>query len=265
VDITEIKATEEALRESRRLLQTAPKLPASGGLVGLRDGTRKLSQCVAASPWGARESRRRKQFRGTHSRLRSVRDTLVHILGGEWIWLAYWKEPSHSPAFLSDLRARRDALFNPDAFPNVAAVRLKWAEVEKEQAEFVNRVTNEALEQMLPFRATQIKLAHLMQHLANHSTYHRGQVALMIGSLAQSLWPRISMCFSWKAPTRLRPHARAVMERPTFSSAGYYREGPRAEWWDPIGRTFPEWVRLSRMTGAGIQFWYEKPSKSAWA
>jgi len=107
----------------------------------------------------------------------------VHILGGEWIWLAYWKEPSHSPAFLSDLRARRDALFDPDGFPNVAALRLKWAEVEKEQAEFVNRVSNESLEQMLPFRATQIKLAHLMQHLANHSTYHRGQVALMMRQL----------------------------------------------------------------------------------
>ena len=39
--------------------------------------------------------------------------------------------------FLADLRKRRDALFNPEAFPNVAAVKLKWEEVEKEQAEFV--------------------------------------------------------------------------------------------------------------------------------
>jgi uncharacterized damage-inducible protein DinB len=36
---------------------------------------------------------------------------------------------------------------------------------------------------MLPFRATQVSLAHLMQHLANHSTYHRGQVALTIRQL----------------------------------------------------------------------------------
>ena len=113
----------------------------------------------------------------------SVRDTLVHIIGGEWIWLAYWKEPSHSSAFLTDLRRRRDALFNPDAFSSVAAVQLKWAEVEKEQTEFVSRVTNESLEQMLPFRTTQIRLVHLMQHLANHSTYHRGQVALMMRQL----------------------------------------------------------------------------------
>ena len=114
---------------------------------------------------------------------RSVRDALVHIIGGEWGWLTYWKEPSPSSAFLTDLWTRQDALFHPSAFPNVAAVQLKWAEVEKEQAEFVNRVTNESLEKMLPFGTTQVSLAHLMQHLANHSTYHRGQVALMMRQL----------------------------------------------------------------------------------
>jgi uncharacterized damage-inducible protein DinB len=114
---------------------------------------------------------------------RSVRDTLVHIIGGEWIWLTYWNAPSHSHAFLADLRTRRDALFSPDTFPNVAAVQFKWGEIEKEQTEFVNRVTNESLEKMLPFRTTQIRLAHLMQHLANHSTYHRGQIALMMRQL----------------------------------------------------------------------------------
>jgi uncharacterized damage-inducible protein DinB len=93
---------------------------------------------------------------------------------------SYWKAPSHSPDFLKNLRTRRDTLFSPDAFPNVTAVQAKWAEVEKEQTEFVNQLTNERLEEMLPFRTTQVRLAHLMQHLANHSTYHRGQVALMM-------------------------------------------------------------------------------------
>jgi uncharacterized damage-inducible protein DinB len=114
---------------------------------------------------------------------RSVRDTLMHIISGEWIWLAYWKKPPDSPALLTDLRTRRDTLFKPDAFPNVAEVHLKWAEVENEQTEFVNRVTDELLEKLLPFRTTQVRLAHLMQHLANHSTYHRGQVALMMRQL----------------------------------------------------------------------------------
>ena len=114
---------------------------------------------------------------------RSVRDTLVHIIGGEWIWLRYWKEPPTNSALLTSLRTRRDLLFNPDSFPNVATVQLKWAEVENEQIEFVNGLTDELLERMLSFRATQVRLMHLMQHLANHSTYHRGQVALMMRQL----------------------------------------------------------------------------------
>jgi uncharacterized damage-inducible protein DinB len=115
---------------------------------------------------------------------RSVRDTLVHIIGGEWGWLTIWKEPSLSSAFVTDLWTRLGALFHPNAFPDVAAVQSRWAEVEREQVEFVNRVTNEFLRRMLPVRTTQISLAHLMQHLANHSTYHRGQVALMMRQLA---------------------------------------------------------------------------------
>jgi len=113
----------------------------------------------------------------------SVRDTLVHIVGGEWGWLTYWKASSHSAALLADLWDRQDALFHPDAFHNLPAVRLKWEEVEKEQTEFVSSVTEEALCKMLPIRATQLSLAHLMQHMANHSTYHRGQVALLMRQL----------------------------------------------------------------------------------
>jgi uncharacterized damage-inducible protein DinB len=113
----------------------------------------------------------------------SVRDALVHIIAGEWGWLKYWKEPTPSAAFATDLRKRRNSLFHPEAFSNVGAVQQEWAEIEKEQAEFVNRVTSESLEKLIPFRTTQIRLAHLMQHLANHSTYHRGQVALMMRQL----------------------------------------------------------------------------------
>ena len=112
-----------------------------------------------------------------------VRDTLLHILGGEWIWLAYWRSPPDSPASLSELRATRDALFSPEAFANIDALQSKWIEVELEQSEFVNRVTNKSLAKMLPFRGTRLTLMHLMQHVVNHSTYHRGQVALMMRQL----------------------------------------------------------------------------------
>ncbi|HSY57950.1 MAG TPA: DinB family protein [Terriglobales bacterium] len=114
----------------------------------------------------------------------SVRDTLVHIVGCEWTWLRCWKEPSPSSVFVTDSWTRHNDLFNPKAFPDFTAVQSKWAEVEREQIEFVNRVTDESLRRMIPVRKSQISLAHLMQHLANHSTYHRGQVASMMRQLA---------------------------------------------------------------------------------
>ncbi|MGB2592515.1 MAG: DinB family protein [Candidatus Acidiferrum sp.] len=48
----------------------------------------------------------------------------------------------------------------------------------------MSRVTNESFGRTLPLRTPQVSLAHLMQHLANLSTYHRGQVALMMRQLA---------------------------------------------------------------------------------
>jgi uncharacterized damage-inducible protein DinB len=115
---------------------------------------------------------------------RSVRDTLLHIVGSEWTWLRCWKEPSPTSAMLTDFWTQHDGLFTPDAYPDLFAVQRKWAEVEGEQADFVNGVTNDSLQRMIPVRTTQITLAHLMQHLANHSTYHRGQVSVMMRQLS---------------------------------------------------------------------------------
>jgi uncharacterized damage-inducible protein DinB len=114
---------------------------------------------------------------------RSVRDTMLHILAGQWTWLTFWKAPAQDDALLADLRTRRQNLFSPEAFSDLDAVGRKWTEVEREQLEFVNSVTTESLQKMLPARNTRISLAHLMQHVANHSTYHRGQVSLMMRQL----------------------------------------------------------------------------------
>lgn len=113
----------------------------------------------------------------------SVRHTLVHIVGGEWIWLQYWKVGSPSVPFINDLRIRRDQFFAAALYPTIAAAEAKWREVEKEQIAFAESLTDEGLNRMLPFRTTHVSLAHLMQHVANHSTYHRGQIALMMRQL----------------------------------------------------------------------------------
>lgn len=114
---------------------------------------------------------------------RSVRDALLHIVASEWGWLTYGKEPSPRAESLPDLWDRCDALFHSDGFPDFTTVQRKWTEVEKEQTEFGKQLTEEALVRPIPFLKTHVPLAHLMYHLANHSTYHRGQIALMLRQL----------------------------------------------------------------------------------
>ena len=45
----------------------------------------------------------------------SVRDTLVHIIAGEWGWLQYWKEPAPDSGFVAEMMALRKALFDPNS------------------------------------------------------------------------------------------------------------------------------------------------------
>ena len=111
----------------------------------------------------------------------SVRDTLVHLIAGEWGWLTYWQEPC--PANLGEFWDRIDALFGVSTFPDAHAAQLKWAEVQKAQIDFVKSLTDESLKKTMPLRSTAPSLANLMQHLVNHSTYHRGQIALMLRQL----------------------------------------------------------------------------------
>ena len=113
----------------------------------------------------------------------SVRDVLLHMVASKWAWLTYWKESFPSDRILTDLFTRSATLFQSESVPTLATVQAKWAEVEEEHVEFVNEVTNDLLDRTLPVGNTSVSLAHLMQHLANHSTYHRGQIAMMLRQL----------------------------------------------------------------------------------
>jgi uncharacterized damage-inducible protein DinB len=107
---------------------------------------------------------------------RSVRDTLTHILAAEWIWLRRWKGASPK------------SFYDPADFPTIETLRTKWAEVEREQMEFVNGLTEEALATKITYVNTKgetwtYELWQMMQHLVNHSTYHRGQITTMLRQL----------------------------------------------------------------------------------
>jgi uncharacterized damage-inducible protein DinB len=113
----------------------------------------------------------------------SVRDVLLHIVAAKWAWLMYWKELSPSEQILTDLFTRSATLFPSQSFPTLATLQAKWAELETELGEFLDELTDERLGRTLPVGNTWLSLAHLLQHLANHSTYHRGQIAMMLRQL----------------------------------------------------------------------------------
>jgi uncharacterized damage-inducible protein DinB len=118
-----------------------------------------------------------EQFtRDLKSSHRSVRDTLAHIIAAEWIWLKRW------------LGTSPKSLLNPAEFPDLASLSSKLKEVETEQIQFIDALTDEALAGMVAYTNTkgerwQYPLGHQMQHLVNHSSYHRGQVTTMLRQL----------------------------------------------------------------------------------
>ena len=106
----------------------------------------------------------------------SVRDTLVHIYGAEWIWLARWKGTSPTTAIVAA------------DIPDVAALAARWRTVEEEQAAFIKDLTDADIERLIEYANLKgdrfiNPLGPLMQHLVNHSTYHRGQVTTMLRQL----------------------------------------------------------------------------------
>jgi uncharacterized damage-inducible protein DinB len=106
----------------------------------------------------------------------SVRETLIHIMGAEWIWLKRWKGVS-PPALLS-----------AQEFPNLDSIRAKWREIETEQMEFIEQLTDLALKEPLRYKNLkgepfEYPLGRAMQHLINHGSYHRGQVTNFLRQL----------------------------------------------------------------------------------
>lgn len=129
---------------------------------------RTLDSCASLTP---------EQFtRDLGSSFGSVRDTLVHILGAEWIWLERWH--GRVPA---GLPVAKD-------FPDLESVRRRWAEVERDLIDYIASLTPEDLQRTIQFKTlagvpVSQPLWPCLQHLANHSTYHRGQIATLLRQL----------------------------------------------------------------------------------
>lgn len=107
-----------------------------------------------------------------------IHGTLVHMMGGEEIWLKRWK--GNSPS----------SIRKPEEFPTFSEVSSHWDTIEHEMMEFCHTLkTDEDIGKILMYKDIKGNqysqpLWQMMQHLANHSTYHRGQVVTMLRQLS---------------------------------------------------------------------------------
>jgi uncharacterized damage-inducible protein DinB len=106
----------------------------------------------------------------------SVRDTLAHLYGAEWIWLERFK--GNSPSALPDVTQ----------FADLASLRTAWAPLERRLLDFVNGLSQADLDLTLEYKTLKFgtyknPLWQSMQHVVNHGTYHRGQITTLLRQL----------------------------------------------------------------------------------
>ena len=106
----------------------------------------------------------------------SVRDTLAHICGGEIVWLERFS--GRTPSTFPDTSAAQ----------TVVALGAFWQPHREGLLAFAASLSQADLDRVLEYRTFNFgtyrnPLWQSMQHLANHGTYHRGQVATLLRQL----------------------------------------------------------------------------------
>ena len=106
----------------------------------------------------------------------SVRNTLAHIMDVEWLYHERWNGRA------------------PTAFPkaenygDLSQIKARWKTIDADVNYFVQALSAEDISQVIEYRNLKgVVLTHplweTMQHMVNHSTYHRGQVTTLLRQL----------------------------------------------------------------------------------
>jgi uncharacterized damage-inducible protein DinB len=118
-----------------------------------------------------------EQFmRNLGSSFSSVRDTMAHLYGAEWVWNERFK--GNSPAAL-----------NPaGAFPDFASVRAKLEEMDVYYIDYVSKLSSQDLDRIIRYKGFtgdefSNPLWQSLHQLTNHASYHRGQVVTLLRQL----------------------------------------------------------------------------------
>lgn len=133
-----------------------------------RWANRRLLDVVAGLP--AAEAARTV---GTQFSMPTLKGMLAHILAAQVIW--FERCQGRNPP----------RLFGDEDFVDMTALRARWDEVEGALQQFVGGLSGSDLRRMVDYANTRgepfaLPLWVLLQHVANHSTHHRSEVATML-------------------------------------------------------------------------------------
>lgn len=139
-----------------------------------RWANRRLLDVVAALPAAEPEREVGQEFSAP-----TLKGLLAHILGAEAIWLKRWH--GESPT----------SILSGKDFPDLDALRASWDQEEEKMHAFLSALTEADLSRVVHYRDTKgrsfaVPLWILMQHVANHSTHHRSEVATMLTRVSGS-------------------------------------------------------------------------------
>lgn len=104
----------------------------------------------------------------------SLQGTLIHILWGERGWLNFWQTDNFVPQPA------------PGDYPDFASLQRAWSTHDEACVSYLCNLTQAELDAPRTLDATTYTLGELIQHALNHSTYHRGQVALLLRQLGHT-------------------------------------------------------------------------------
>jgi len=129
-----------------------------------RWANRRVLDAAAALP----EADRQRDLGGSFG---SLHDTLVHVLWGERGWLQFWREGAFVPGS------------TPGEYRDADSLRAAWNDHDASFMAFVGDVSETSLAAEHIVDDERYSLADLVAHLFNHSSYHRGQIALLLRQL----------------------------------------------------------------------------------
>jgi uncharacterized damage-inducible protein DinB len=109
----------------------------------------------------------------------TLKGMFAHILGADTIWLERWK--GMKPV----------KLLGDGDFASMAGLRARWDDFEKEHCRYIEGLTSADLPRVLHYRDTRgnaysSPLWQMLQHVANHATHHRSEIATMLTMVSGS-------------------------------------------------------------------------------